>query len=58
MLKNNKGGVKPASKGNSAKVHIPVGSGSRPTTSKIAIPTSAPANAHSLDSRMPKGALK
>lgn len=58
MLKDNRGGVKPAMKGNSAKVHMAVGSGSRPGKSKIAIPTSAPANAHTLDGRAPSGFLK
>lgn len=58
MFKNNKGGVKAPSKGTSAKVHIPAGSGSRPVTSKMAIDTSAPKMPHKLDSRAPAGALK
>lgn len=57
MFKKNHGGVKhPMMK--SAKVHLEVGSGSRPTTSKHAIDTSAPMKAHKLDSRHVPGALK
>lgn len=58
MFKNNKGGVKPTMMGNSAKTFMPVGSGSRPVTSKIAIETSAPSMPHKLDSRAPAGFLK
>lgn len=58
MFKNNKGGVKPTMVGDSAKVHIPAGSGSRPVTSKMAIETSAPRDPHKLDSRAPAGFLK
>lgn len=58
MFKDNKGGVKPMMVGDSAKVHIPVGSGSRPVTSKMAIATSAPKDPHKLDSRAPAGFLK
>lgn len=56
MFKHNKGGVKhPMEK--SAKVHLEVGSGSRPTTSKHGIHTSAPMEPHKLH-RAPSGALK
>lgn len=58
MFKMNKGGVKAPMKGNSAKTFMPVGSGSRPGTSKIAIDTSAPAVPHRLDSRAPSSFLK
>lgn len=58
MFKNNKGGTKPTMKGDSAKVHIPAGSGSRPVTSKMGIETSAPKHPHKLDSRHVAGALK
>ena len=58
MFKHNKGGTKPMMKGDSAKVHIPAGSGSRPVTSKHGIETSAPDHPHKLDSRHVKGALK
>lgn len=57
MLKDNKGGVKPMDVGTSAKVHIPAGSGSRPTTSKVGIETSAPDNPHTLG-RAPADFLK
>lgn len=57
MFKSNHGGVKhPPQK--SAKVHMEVGGGSRPTTGKHATMTSAPMHAHKLDSRHVKGALK
>lgn len=57
MFKDNRGGVKhPVEK--SAKVHIPCGSGSRPTTSKYGIETSAPAKPHTLDSRATSSFLK
>jgi hypothetical protein len=57
MFKKQQGGVKhPVEK--SAKVHLAVGSGSRPVTSKIAIATSAPAMPHTLDSRAPKSFLR
>ena len=55
-FKHNIGGVKPDME-KSAKVHIEVGSGSRPNASKVEIPTSAPPNAHSLD-RAPSGWLR
>lgn len=57
MLHKGKGGVKAPMKGNSAKVHISAGSGSRPTKSKMKIMTSAPMHPHKLD-RAPMGALK
>lgn len=56
MFKGDRGGVKPDME-KSAKVHDEVGSGSRPTTSKMEIPTSAPPDAHTLD-RAPPGFLK
>lgn len=58
MFKMNKGGVKAPDKGTSAKTFMAVGSGSRPTTSKMAIDTSAPSMPHMLDSRAPKGFLR
>lgn len=58
MFKMNKGGVKAPKIGGSAKVHMAVGSGSRPNKSKIAIESSAPTMAHKLDSRAPKGFLR
>lgn len=57
MFHKNKGAVKAPVKGNSAKVHIPAGSGSRPVKSKHAIDTSAPVHPHKLG-RAPMGALK
>lgn len=52
----NQGGVKhPVEK--SAKVHLEVGSGSRPVKSKHAVETSAPHHPHKL-SRAPAGFLK
>lgn len=45
------------SKGSSASQNTSVGSGSRPTPSKIKIPTSAPENAHTLGRDVP-GSLK
>lgn len=57
MLKDNKGGVKPMDVGTSAKTFMNVGTGSRPTTSKIGIETSAPDEPHTL-SRAPKDFLK
>lgn len=50
-------GSMPQEKGNSAKQNTAVGSGSRPTTSKHPIQTSAPADPHTLG-RAPKGWLK
>ena len=46
----------PPVRGNSAKVYEPVGSGSRPTTSRYPIPTSAPMNPRTLG-REPGGSL-
>lgn len=57
MFKHNKGGVKHMPQ-KSAKVHMEVGSGSRPTGGKHGIETSAPMHAHKLDSRHTPGALK
>jgi hypothetical protein len=45
------------SKSSSAPLNVAVGSGSRPGKSKIKIPTSAPADHHTLE-RAPKGWLK
>lgn len=56
MFKKPQGGVKHPAE-TSAKVHIPVGSGSRPVTSKMAIDTSAPMNPHTLG-RAPSDFLK
>lgn len=56
MLKGDHGGVKAPAQ-SSAPQNTAVGSGSRPTTSKIEIPTSAPRNAQTLD-RNPKNPLK
>lgn len=50
-------GSMPQEKGNSASQNTSVGSGSRPTTSKMPIKTSAPANPHTLG-RDPGGSLK
>ncbi len=57
MFKDSKGSVKAPMKGNSAKVHSAVGSGSRPGKSKMGIMTSAPAHPHKLG-RAPAGHLK
>lgn len=57
MFHKGKGAVKAPMKGNSAKVHIAAGSGSRPVKSKMAIETSAPGHPHKLG-RAPAGALK
>jgi len=46
-------GVKPTDVGGSAKVHKHVGSGSRPTTSKHEIPTTAPKHPHKLARKVP-----
>lgn len=56
MLKGDRGGVKPSSE-KSSKMDTLVGGGSRPTTSKMEIMTSAPPNAHTLD-RAPSSWLK
>lgn len=56
MFKDDKGGVRPPAQ-SSAKMDTAVGGGSRPTTSKIATPTSAPANPHTLG-RAPGSWLK
>lgn len=54
---NSTGPMQP--KGSSAKQNTSVGSGSRPTPSRYPIPTSAPANPHTLGGRGDvKGALK
>lgn len=53
---SDKGGVKAPSE-SSDKVHTAVGSGSRPTKSKVMIDTSAPENAHTLG-RAPSDWLK
>lgn len=55
-FKDSKGGVKPMDVGTSAQTHMPVGSGSRPNMSKMAIETSAPSDPHGLG-RKPAGAL-
>lgn len=57
MLKGDHGGVKPDMKEKSMKQDTAVGGGSRPTTSKIEIETSAPMNAHTLG-RAPSDFLK
>ena len=56
MLKGDKGGVKPDME-KSATQNTSVGSGSRPTTSKIMIDTSAPSEPRTL-SRAPAGWMK
>lgn len=56
MFKNDVGGVR-APKQSSAPQNTAVGGGSRPTTSKIGMPTTAPAEPHTL-SRAPAGWLK
>jgi hypothetical protein len=56
MFKKDMGSIKPP-KETSAPQNTAVGSGSRPNSSKMAIETSAPANAHTLG-RDPGGALK
>ena len=57
MFHHNSGGVKPASKGGSAKTFLNVGSGSRPTKSKHGIHSSAPMEPHKLH-RKPKSPMK
>lgn len=57
-ISKSQGGVMPPSRGTSATVYTPAGSGSRPTASKFPIKTSAAQNPHSLDGKMPSGALK
>ncbi len=47
----------PHTKGSSMKQNTSVGSGSRPTKSKVKIPTSAPPHPHNLG-RKPPGSLK
>lgn len=56
MFKDDKGGTR-APKESSAPQNTAVGGGSRPTTSKMATPTSAPENPHTLG-RAPSGWLK
>lgn len=57
-FKNDVGGVRPPSTGGSMPQNTSVGSGSRPEAqSKIGIPTSAPANPHTLGRDVP-GSLK
>lgn len=56
MFKGDVGGVRPP-KQTSMPQNTAVGSGSRPTMSKVMIETTAPANPHSLG-REPPGALK
>lgn len=56
MFKDNKGGMK-APPQSSSKMSTAVGGGSRPTTSKMCIETSAPMNAHTLG-RAPADFLK
>ncbi len=56
MFKNDVGGVRPP-KQSSAPQNTAVGGGSRPTTSKIATPTSAPTQPHTLG-RAPNGWLR
>lgn len=56
MFKGDHGGVK-APKETSMKQDTAVGGGSRPTTSKMEIETSAPMNAHTLG-RAPADFLK
>lgn len=57
MFKNDVGGVKPPSKGGSMPQNTAVGSGSRPTPSKVGIPTSAPKDPYTLGRGVP-GSLK
>jgi hypothetical protein len=57
LFKSDPGAVKPSSKGGSAPQNTSVGSGSRPTQSKINIPTSAPMDPHTLGRDVP-GSLK
>lgn len=56
-FKENVGGVKPADTRTSSPQNTSVGSGSRPTGGKIAIPTSAPTNPKTLGRDVP-GSLK
>lgn len=56
MFKDDVGAVRPP-KGGSSPQGTAVRSGSRPTTSKIAIPTSAPSDPHTLG-RAPSGWLR
>lgn len=56
MFKDDKGAVRPPSS-TSAKQNTDVGSGSRPTGGRVAIPTSAPADPHTLG-RAPPSWLK
>lgn len=56
MFKNDVGGLR-APKESSAPQNTAVGGGSRPTTSKIATPTSAPSEPHTLG-RAPSGWLR
>lgn len=50
-------GVQPPSKGGSAPQNTSVGSGSRPTRSRMPIESSAPSDPYGLDGRKTKGAL-
>jgi len=50
-------GVQPSSKGGSAPQNTAVGSGSRPTRSKIPLESSAPMDPYGLDGRKTKGSL-
>lgn len=57
LFKSDPGGVRPSNKGTSMPQNTSVGSGSRPGPSKINIPTSAPADPHTLGRDVP-GSLK
>jgi hypothetical protein len=56
MFKNDRGGVRAPAQ-TSMPQKTAVGSGSRPSGGKVAIPTSAPSNPHTLE-RDPPGWLK
>lgn len=56
MFKDDVGGTRPDGQ-KSSKMDTSVGGGSRPTTSKIGTPTSAPKNPHTLG-RAPSSWLK
>jgi hypothetical protein len=57
MVMKKKSMGKMGDKGKSSPMHVAVGSGSRPNGGRIKIPSSAPADNHTLE-RAPKGWLK
>jgi len=58
LFKQDKGGVKPSGVGTSKPQNTAVGSSSRPTPSKIPLPSSAPADPYGLDGRKTGNAMK